>query len=85
MYKWFESYDKVQFKLVWSWKLEGYRLREFRKDLGMIFQGFNLLKENCVENVLPLEVWGYEEEYKSIKKNAKAKSAQAIRNIKRKE
>ncbi|MEG0296540.1 MAG: methionine ABC transporter ATP-binding protein [Clostridium sp.] len=36
-------------------------LREFRKDLGMIFQGFNLLKRKTVfENIaLPMEVWGY--------------------------
>lgn len=36
-------------------------LREFRKDLGMIFQGFNLLQTKTVfDNVaLPLEVWGY--------------------------
>ena len=38
--------------------------REFRKDLGMIFQGFNLLnRKNVYENVaLPLEVWGYNKE-----------------------
>jgi D-methionine transport system ATP-binding protein len=42
--------------------LKGYGLREFRKDLGMIFQGFNLLNRKTVfENIaLPLEVWGYE-------------------------
>lgn len=36
-------------------------LREFRKDLGMIFQSFNLLqRKNVYDNVaLPLEVWGY--------------------------
>ncbi len=36
-------------------------LREFRKDLGMIFQGFNLLQTKTVfDNVaLPLEVWCY--------------------------
>lgn len=35
-------------------------LREFRKDIGMIFQNFNLLSRNDVyHNVsLPLEVWG---------------------------
>ena len=39
--------------------------REFRKDLGMIFQGFNLLKRKTVfENIsLPLEVWGYKKDY----------------------
>ena len=66
-----ESYDKgtVQVGGKEVEKLEGYRLREFRKDLGMIFQGFNLLKRKTVfENVaLPLEVWGYEEEYKKYK------------------
>lgn len=36
-------------------------LREFRKNLGMIFQNFNLLQRKTVfDNVsLPLEVWGY--------------------------
>ncbi|MFW5668722.1 MAG: methionine ABC transporter ATP-binding protein, partial [Acetivibrio ethanolgignens] len=35
-------------------------LRSFRKDLGMIFQNFNLMnRKNVFENVsLPLEVWG---------------------------
>ncbi|SCJ71582.1 Methionine import ATP-binding protein MetN [uncultured Clostridium sp.] len=39
--------------------------REFRKDLGMIFQGFNLLKRKTVfENIsLPLEVWGYKNDF----------------------
>lgn len=41
--------------------LEGSSLREFRKDLGMIFQNFNLMqRKNVFDNVaLPLEVWGY--------------------------
>lgn len=41
--------------------LTGKSLREFRKDLGMIFQNFNLMqRKNVFDNVaLPLEVWGY--------------------------
>lgn len=41
--------------------LTGASLREFRKDLGMIFQNFNLMqRKNVFDNVaLPLEVWGY--------------------------
>lgn len=37
------------------------KLRSFRKDLGMIFQNFNLMqRKNVFDNVaLPLEVWGY--------------------------
>lgn len=52
-------------------ELRGLELREFRKKLGMIFQGFNLLNRKTVfENIaLPLEVWGYEEEYKEYKEN----------------
>ncbi|WP_042400634.1 methionine ABC transporter ATP-binding protein [Clostridium saudiense] len=39
--------------------------RELRKELGMIFQGFNLLsRKNVFQNVaLPLEVWGYDKEF----------------------
>lgn len=41
--------------------LTGRSLREFRKDLGMIFQNFNLMKrKNIFDNIaLPLDVWGY--------------------------
>ncbi len=37
-------------------------LRVFRKELGMIFQNFNLLqRKNVFDNVaLPLEIWGYD-------------------------
>ncbi len=58
-----ETYDggsiNVMGKEVSS--LEGNSLREFRKDLGMIFQNFNLMqRKNVFDNVaLPLEVWGY--------------------------
>lgn len=58
-----ESYDggsiNVMEKEVSS--LGGNSLREFRKDLGMIFQNFNLMqRKNVFDNVaLPLEVWGY--------------------------
>lgn len=57
--------------------LSGFELREFRKKLGMIFQGFNLLSRKTVsENIaLPLEVWGYEEEYKEYKLENKEKGA----------
>lgn len=59
-----ETYDggsiNVMGKEVSS--LSGSELREFRKDLGMIFQNFNLLqRKNVFDNVaLPLEVWGYD-------------------------
>ncbi|WP_251859974.1 methionine ABC transporter ATP-binding protein [Clostridium sp. Marseille-Q2269] len=41
-------------------KLSKKELRIFRKDLGMIFQSFNLLKrKNVFQNIaLPLEIWG---------------------------
>lgn len=42
--------------------LNNKELRVFRKELGMIFQNFNLLqRKNVFDNVaLPLEVWGYD-------------------------
>lgn len=45
--------------------LNGKEIREFRKNLGMIFQGFNLLnRKNVFQNVaLPLEVWGYDKAF----------------------
>ena len=62
-----ESYDsgsvKVKGKEVKS--LNNNKLRQFRKDLGMIFQNFNLLERKSVfDNVaIPLEVWGYDKSY----------------------
>ena len=63
----FESYDEGSIKVMWE-EVSGLgakKLREFRKNLGMIFQNFNLLKRKTVyKNVsLPLEVWGYDKEY----------------------
>ncbi|MGL4569951.1 MAG: methionine ABC transporter ATP-binding protein [Clostridium sp.] len=39
-------------------------IRELRKDIGMIFQNFNLLeRKNVFENIaLPLELWGYKKD-----------------------
>lgn len=40
--------------------LGGQKLKELRRDMGMIFQNFNLMnRKNVYENILfPLEVWG---------------------------
>ncbi|ASW43817.1 methionine ABC transporter ATP-binding protein [Clostridium isatidis] len=77
-----EAYDKGTIKVNGKEveKLKGYRLREFRKDLGMIFQSFNLLKRKTVfENVaLPLEVWGYEEEYKKYKEECSKEGKKSL-------
>jgi D-methionine transport system ATP-binding protein len=58
-----ESYDSGSVSVMGKEvsKLNSKDLREFRKDLGMIFQNFNLLKRKTVyQNIaLPLEVWGY--------------------------
>ena len=58
-----ESYDAGTVEVMGKdvSKLSEKELREFRKDLGMIFQNFNLLKRKTVyQNIsLPLEVWGY--------------------------
>ncbi len=68
-----ESYDDGSINVMGREvnELKGYELREFRKKLGMIFQGFNLLNRKTVfDNVaLPLEVWGFEEEYKEYRNN----------------
>ncbi|WP_027633314.1 methionine ABC transporter ATP-binding protein [Clostridium hydrogeniformans] len=40
-------------------------IRSLRKDLGMIFQNFNLVSRDTVYNniALPLKVWGYDKSY----------------------
>ncbi len=57
-----ESYEEGSIKINGEEidKLSKKQLRIIRKDLGMIFQSFNLLKrKNVFENVaLPLEIWG---------------------------
>ena len=67
-------------------ELKGYELREFRKKLGMIFQGFNLLNRKTVfDNIaLPLEVWGFEEEYKEYKDSLGDKKTISYRSYRRK-
>lgn len=66
-------------------ELKGYELREFRKKLGMIFQGFNLLNRKTVfDNIaLPLEVWGFEEEYKEYKDSLGDKKTISYRSYRR--
>lgn len=58
-----EKYDSGSIKVMGQEvsSLKNKDLRNFRKDLGMIFQNFNLLQRKTVfDNVaLPLEVWGY--------------------------
>lgn len=65
--------------------LKGFELREFRKNLGMIFQGFNLLnRKNVFDNIaLPLEVWGFEEEYREYKANHKNENCPSYRAFKK--
>ena len=67
-------------------ELKGYELREFRKKLGMIFQGFNLLNRKTVfDNVaLPLEVWGFEEEYKEYINNTDGEKSIGYRAYRKK-
>ncbi|GAA0077491.1 methionine ABC transporter ATP-binding protein [Clostridium sp. CTA-5] len=59
-----ESYNEGSLKVMGHevLSLKDKDLREFRKNLGMIFQNFNLMKrKNVFENIaLPLEVWGYD-------------------------
>ncbi|WP_055069669.1 methionine ABC transporter ATP-binding protein [Clostridium massiliamazoniense] len=61
-----ESYDKGSLRVMRREisELNEKELRTFRKSLGMIFQGFNLLNRKTVfQNIaLPMEVWGYSKE-----------------------
>lgn len=57
-----ETYDSGSIKIMDKEvkDLRGKEIRTFRKNLGMIFQNFNLLnRKNVYDNIsLPLEVWG---------------------------
>ncbi|UZQ51947.1 methionine ABC transporter ATP-binding protein [Clostridium kluyveri] len=59
-----ETYDTGSIKIMDKEvkDLKGKEIRVFRKNLGMIFQNFNLLNRKSVYNniSLPLEVWGYD-------------------------
>ena len=61
-----ESYDDGSVNVMGKEikNLNKNELRAFRKDLGMIFQNFNLLNRKTVyKNIaLPLEVWGYDKD-----------------------
>lgn len=50
-------------------ELSGLRLREFRKNIGMIFQQFSLLERKTVyDNVaLPMECWGWSKQKRDQK------------------
>lgn len=82
-----ESYEKGSIKVM-DKEVKGLKdleLRELRKKLGMIFQGFNLLnRKNVFDNIsLPLEVWGFEEEYREYKANLKGKKCLSYRTFKK--
>ncbi|MEG2738076.1 methionine ABC transporter ATP-binding protein [Clostridium sp.] len=57
-----EGYITVNGKNIGT--LNKNEIRELRKDIGMIFQNFNLLeRKNVYENIaLPLELWGYKKD-----------------------
>lgn len=61
-----ENYNSGSIKVMGKEikELNKNEIRELRKNLGMIFQGFNLLnRKNVYENIsLPLEVWGFSKE-----------------------
>lgn len=61
-----EKYDSGSIKIMGKevGKLSVKKLRIFRKELGMIFQNFNLLNRiNVYENIaLPLQMWGLSKE-----------------------
>ncbi|WP_252231612.1 methionine ABC transporter ATP-binding protein [Clostridium sp. ZBS15] len=59
-----ESYNKGSLKIMGNdvSDLKDKDLRSFRRNLGMIFQNFNLMqRKNVFDNVaFPLEIWGYD-------------------------
>ncbi|MDV3425793.1 MAG: methionine ABC transporter ATP-binding protein [Bacillota bacterium] len=61
-----EAYDSGRIEIMGKEvkNLKNKELREFRKDLGMIFQNFSLLeRKNVYDNIaLPLQVWGYKKD-----------------------
>ena len=66
-----EKYDEGSLKVIGKEikNLSKEDIRNLRKNLGMIFQSFNLLDRKTVyENIaLPLEVWGYKKDYINLR------------------
>ena len=66
-----EKYDEGSVKVIGEEikNLSKEDIRNLRKNLGMIFQSFNLLDRKTVyENIaLPLEVWGYKKDYINLR------------------
>lgn len=62
-----EGYDEGSLKVMGKEisSMTEKEIRKFRKNVGMIFQNFNLLKRSNVYNnvALPLQLWGYDKEY----------------------
>jgi D-methionine transport system ATP-binding protein len=62
-----EGYDEGSLKVMGKEvsSMTEREIREFRKNVGMIFQNFNLLKRSNVYNnvALPLQLWGYDKEH----------------------
>ncbi|MGH4125049.1 MAG: methionine ABC transporter ATP-binding protein [Clostridium sp.] len=62
-----ETYDKGSINIMGKEvkQLSSKELREFRKNVGIIFQSFNLIsRKNVFENIaFPLEVWGMDKNF----------------------
>jgi D-methionine transport system ATP-binding protein len=62
-----EGYDEGNLKVMGKEisSMTEKEIREFRRNVGMIFQNFNLLKRSNVYNnvALPLQLWGYDKGY----------------------
>lgn len=62
-----ESFEKGTINIMKNElsSLTNTEIRVLRKDLGMIFQNFNLLSRDTVYNniALPLKIWGYDKSY----------------------